>query len=185
MAYCWGGNTAGLGDSGTTWQSSVPLRVAGGLTFSTLSVGDGHVCGIAVGGAAYCWGYNGSGQLGDGTITSRPTPTPVVESAAFLSLVAGHDGYTCGVTVPGAAYCWGSNYSGQLGDSSTTYTSTPVAVAGGHAFVAVSGGYLHTCGVVPNGTAYCWGFNSSGQLGNNSTILTTVPVAVSMPRPQP
>jgi alpha-tubulin suppressor-like RCC1 family protein len=86
--------------------------------------------------------------------------------------------HTCGVTTAGAAYCWGLNNFGQLGDNSTTNRTSPVAVTGGLSFAAVSAGGQHTCGVTTAGTAYCWGSNSSGQLGNGTTITNLVPVRV-------
>src|SRR3989441_9725566 len=38
--------------------------------------------------------------------------------------------HTCGVTATGAAYCWGLNSHGQVGDGSTTNQSSPALVAG-------------------------------------------------------
>lgn len=95
--------------------------------------GNGHSCGLAASGAAYCWGLNQNGQLGDGTTTDRASPVAVVGGVTFAALATG-GGYglhSCGLTASGAAYCWGSNSSGQLGDGTTTDRSSPVAVAGG------------------------------------------------------
>jgi uncharacterized protein YjdB len=90
-----------------------------------------------------------------------------------------HQGRTCGLTTGGAAYCWGSNSHGQLGNGSTTSSTVPVAVSGGLAFSEISSGVFHTCGLTPSGTAYCWGSDSLGQLGNGSTSSSSIPVAVT------
>ena len=47
--------------------------------------------------------------------------------ANFTALTAGVD-YTCGLTSAGAAYCWGDNNLGQLGDGTTVSRLTPTAV---------------------------------------------------------
>jgi alpha-tubulin suppressor-like RCC1 family protein len=100
--------------------------VTGSLTFSSLSAGGLHTCGL-VSGVAYCWGRNAFGQLGVGDTLDRATPTPVAGDLAFSSLSAGYE-HTCGVTTAGAAYCWGRNLEGQLGDNTTSNRSQPVAV---------------------------------------------------------
>ena len=77
-AYCWGSNTHGaLGRPGPT--SVVPVAVAGGYHFATISAGSAHTCGIESGtGALGCWGSNASGQLGDGTTEDSDHPVAVV-----------------------------------------------------------------------------------------------------------
>jgi len=131
-AYCWGLNTDGQLGDGTTTSRLTPVAVAqpAGVTFTSLSVGQKHSCGLRAVGAAYCWGLNTDGQLGDGTLTERHTPVPVVMPAgvtfAGLSVGAFHN---CGLTAAGAAYCWGANDQGRLGDGTTTDRATPVEVA--------------------------------------------------------
>jgi alpha-tubulin suppressor-like RCC1 family protein len=70
QAYCWGNNGAGqLGNPTTPAYpgSSVPIAVAGGLSFLQVSTGGNHVCGVSSDNRAYCWGANVDGQVGSGT----------------------------------------------------------------------------------------------------------------------
>src|SRR5437773_4630444 len=98
-------------------------------------------------------------------MTNRLTPGLVTGRVSFA--VVGADRYhTCGVTAAGAAYCWGDNTYGQLGDGTTTNRLTPVLVAGGVSFAAVSAGaFRSTGGPTAAGGAYCWGNNNYGHLG--------------------
>jgi alpha-tubulin suppressor-like RCC1 family protein len=180
-AFCWGGNSAGELGNSTTSNSPVPVLVAGGLTFSSVSPGrDGLTCGMTTAGAAYCWGHNSFGQLGNGTTTDSPVPAPVAGGLIFSTVSSGFD-HTCGVTPGGGAYCWGANDLGQLGNNRSTTAApfVPVAVVGGLTFSSLSSGATDTCALTPQGAAYCWGFNGNGQLGNNSTTDSPVPVAVA------
>jgi alpha-tubulin suppressor-like RCC1 family protein len=96
----------------------------------------------------------------------------------FVSMTAGRS-YTCGVTIAAAAYCWGINSSGQLGDGTTTDRTTPALVSGGLRFASLSAGRQHACGVTTAGAAYCWGENGNGRLGDGTETDRTTPVAVS------
>ena len=114
--------------------------MAGDFTFRSLTAGGYHTCGILPTGTARCWGKNSAhppyfygGQLGDGTTTDRLRPTRVRGDFHFAVLSAG-EGHTCGITVKGKAWCWGSNLRGQLGDGTTTDRLVPTPVAGGLTF---------------------------------------------------
>ncbi len=183
-AYCWGFNGSGqLGDSSTA-DAVVPVAVVGGHTFSSLGAGALHVCGITVSGAAYCWGANSGGILGDGSTTPAYKLVPVLVAGGLsFSRVVGGLASTCGLTTSAAAYCWGSNWYGQLGDTLAASQSVPMAVAGGHSFSAISAGLWHVC-ALSHGTAYCWGNNEYGQLGNDSAIYkvySALPVPIRLP----
>jgi alpha-tubulin suppressor-like RCC1 family protein len=81
--------------------------------------------------------------------------------------------------VNGAAWCWGSNSSVQLGNDSNTDSWVPVQVAGlTSAVTALASASDHSCALVAGGVR-CWGRNFAGQLGNNSTIDSWVPAQVN------
>ena len=105
------------------------------------------------------------------TATTLPAPTSV--------LLAAGDQFTCDIRAGGAAYCWGLNSSGQLGDGTTTNRRVPTPVAGGLTFTSISAGAGHACGVVSGGTVYCWGSNTNGQLGDGTTTGHLTPAPVS------
>jgi alpha-tubulin suppressor-like RCC1 family protein len=186
-AFCWGlGNYGQLG-IGITASSKVPMSVlaAGALqgkSFTHIDTGSYHVCGIASG-SAFCWGYNQSGQLGNNTSSSSSTPAAVATTGVLVgkvvTAISVGGNYSCAVA-SGAAFCWGSNVSGELGDGTKASSLTPVAVDAtlvktGSTY-EISAGFAHTCALTA-GIANCWGNNGNGALGNsleNSNVPTPV-----------
>ncbi len=125
-AMCWGANdTAQLGD-GTLKPSPGPVRVASDIRFQTIGPGGTHTCAVSVDGIGYCWGGNWHGQLGVGNRDGDPAapltrrvPTPIQTNLRFRTAVAGGIS-SCGVTLDGKAYCWGSPQEGRLGTGAQT-----------------------------------------------------------------
>lgn len=99
------------------------------------------------------------------------------KAVSWTGLASGAS-HSCGVWSGGAAYCWGWNTLGQLGDGSAAPRLRPVAVAGGLTFASLTAGEDHTCGLTSGGAAYCWGFDNVGQLGDGSTTQHTTPLKV-------
>jgi hypothetical protein len=109
-AYCWGFNDDGQLGNGSVSDAFAEKesRVSKELTFTSLSAGVSHTCGVATGGKAYCWGLNNLGQLGNGSKTNSTFPREVSGGLTFESISAGNL-HTCGVTTGGEVFCWGHN----------------------------------------------------------------------------
>jgi alpha-tubulin suppressor-like RCC1 family protein len=122
-AFCWGfGRNGAVGD-GRTYNRFEPRAVAGGLSFERVSAGRGYTCGETPGDRAYCWGVNDHGELGTGTLTGSLTPKAVSGGLFFKQVDAGGF-HTCGVASgSSAAWCWGYNADGQLGNGITDFAS--------------------------------------------------------------
>jgi alpha-tubulin suppressor-like RCC1 family protein len=180
VAYCWGADDAyegagQLGNGPDEGDTNVPEAVFGGLSFTAIDAGDFHTCGVTVGGDGYCWGEGSSGQVGNGTFLDENQSPMLVSGELEWSYIDPGDDHTCGVTTSGAAYCWGLNYEGELGngDPDNESASTPQEVIGGYTFnQVISNGFEggnHSCGIAMNYIAYCWGNNGDGQLGDGTT----------------
>lgn len=199
-AWCWG--RAREGQTGRPPSSDlIPAPVETELRFRALAAGASHTCGLTEAGEAHCWGENEFGQLGNGE-TGEPTFRPVgvahpAHAGPFTAIYAG-DAYTCAIDDEGAAYCWGYNDDGRLGDGTTTPASTPQRVRGEAvdgeevpiAFRALALGSnpsaspmpTFTCGISEDGVTYCWGRNETEAFGigaGEDVLASTTPVRVA------
>jgi alpha-tubulin suppressor-like RCC1 family protein len=75
-------------------------------------------------------------------------------------------------------YCWGYNASGQLGNGTTTRSSTPVLVST-LSWKSIAAGGQSTYAVDQAGNAYGWGNNTYGQLGDGTTSTRLLPTRAS------
>ena len=119
---CWGWNGYG--------QADAPVG-----TFTSVSAGQLHSCGIRTDQVIQCWG-SGSART-------------AVPDGTFVSVSAGSY-HSCGVRTDGTVRCWGANDHDQADAPEGTFTS-------------VSAGHDHTCGVRTDRTIQCWGTAHAGR----------------------
>ena len=76
-------------------------------------------------------------------------------------------------------YAWGRNESGQLGDGTVVYRSSPVQVGGDADWAQASACNSFSLAVKTDGTLWAWGDNFDGQLGlNDQNIDRSSPIQV-------
>lgn len=90
VAVCWGAN--GDADKG---QADAP----DGISFTAVTAGGEHSCGLHEDGRVECWGDNYYQQS-------------VPPDALFYAVSAG-TWHTCGIKRDGSIACWGANPDGQ------------------------------------------------------------------------
>jgi alpha-tubulin suppressor-like RCC1 family protein len=174
LGSAWSGIPTAIG-TGYTLTASVPGATPVTFTVNRLPWGSNSTnnpvaaaCRLLSSGQAACWGPNTFGAVGDGTNTNRTVPTTVSGGVVFASLARSYGHHQCALTAAGAAYCWGMNTAGQLGDGTTTHRNVPTLVSGGLSFSSITAGPFTTCGITTAGAMYCWGWAGNSFRGDGA-----------------
>jgi len=161
--YCWGWNgvtPAGMLPYG---QCDVPKgHYNNNNTWRYISAGFVHTCGVDSLGAGHCWGAGANGQLlvpdkfetaeSQGYILTPYNHAPTVEPARWKTIESSYY-HSCGLSMNGSVFCWGSNDAEQL--------NVPQATMGTARMIA--SGFVHTCLTQDLGRSICWGPTPSGK----------------------
>ena len=122
--YTWGNNTNGeLGD-GSLSDRSVPVKVA--TNIRQVSLGVSHTVAVSKDNALYMWGLNDHGELATtvwSTSSYNRYITPVWKMDNVAQAAAG-GAFTVVLTTDGRVLTCGANGSGQLGNGSTSDSSS-------------------------------------------------------------
>jgi alpha-tubulin suppressor-like RCC1 family protein len=191
----WGDNKFGqLGNNSLT-ASTVPVAVstAGALSGKmviAVVAGTNFSLALCSDGTVVSWGDNAFGQLGDNSTVLRKVPVAVytagVLSGKTVIAISNGQFHSLALCSDGTLFSWGGNFSGQIGDNSTTQRKVPVAVftgtgsaLSGKTVIAIASAQYHNLALCSNGTIAAWGGNFSGQLGDNTISQRLTPITVN------
>ena len=165
---------------------NIPTDIEGLTDVKALDVGQSHVFAIKEDGSVWTWGKNNNGQLGNKEAKlglSENAPIPVqLQLNDFKAISAGND-HSAMLKSDGTVWCWGGNFSGQLGNGEFgdifKPELEPIQSLDLTDVKDVFAGSLCTFALKNDGTLFSWGFNGlHGQLGNGSTENVNRPVQV-------
>jgi hypothetical protein len=175
---CWGLNSEGA--------ATAPPG-----TFTAVSAGGSHTCGLRTNASVVCWGVNATSPsylpppatfstVAEGDSSGSPYAFGVLTTQALacwgynaygrasppagtFSMVDAGGAHTCGIRSDGTVACWGFSTSGQ-----------PLEVAPTGTFTALSVGYDHSCAIRTDSSLACWGDNFNGQTDPPPGLFTTL-----------
>ena len=153
-------------------------------TYTAVTAGSKHSCGLRTDGTITCWGNNrwGNTDAPDGTYAAIATSTA----------------HSCALRTDGTIDCWGSNSHGKSDAPDGAYTAVSVGLthscglrtdrtitcwgrnthgqadAPDGAYAAVTLSFFHSCGLRTEGTIACWGNNYSGQTNAPDGTFTAI-----------
>jgi alpha-tubulin suppressor-like RCC1 family protein len=180
--WTWGRNLNGQIGNGSASSSNQlsPYQVSLARGATAIAAGANHSLALLSNQSAVAWGQNTNGQLGNGTTaTAQSTPVAVGLAGAVTAIATGGN-FSLAIDSNGAAWGWGQNSSGQLGDGTTTQRTSPVRVQGLDDALALSSGLFHALAVRPGCPFWAWGLNSSGQLGDGTLTNRLTPTQTQL-----
>lgn len=178
--WTWGQNNLGQLGDGTTVDKSIPVQIGSLTNWKQIVAGGQNVAAIKTDGTLWTWGYNNGGSLGDGTTTSKSSPVQIGSLTNWRAVAcAQSSSYMLAIKNDGTLWAWGTNAAGQLGDGTTTSTSSPIQIGSLNDWFSVAisvGSTSHA--IKDNGTLWSWGSNSNGTIGDNTLVSKSSPIQI-------
>lgn len=159
---------------------------------AAIAAGRSHTVVLKKDGTVWACGLNDHGQLGDSSTVSRTTLVPMQDSSSSamkdVTAIAVGTSHTVILKKDGTVWACGYNALGQLGNNSTTDSSTFVQMQYRSGYsttaavtdaTAIAAGSYHTV-ILRDGAAWACGSNNFYQLGNGSQTVTSSSTLVQM-----
>ena len=187
---CWGANESGQLGRPPSTVAEPPAPVAGLPPVERIFAGGSNTC-ATVRRRARCSAGAPTTAASWATTAPRRAPRrrPVPGADGMVSVAIANNtqagkknpdlsrsaGFMCGVRGrDGAAFCWGNNVTGQLGDGTRENRALPTPVVGIADGIQIAAGDLHACVLRRSGRVSCWGRNEFGAIGDGSMGPRTI-----------
>ena len=193
--FSWGCNSYNLLGSGSEdglLKFNTPTNISAtsilaGKRVVQVDGGENSAIALTDDGEVYTWGGNWFGTLGDGTTNESSVPVAVDMNGVLAGVtvvdvaVGAYNSYA--LSDDGRVYSWGANWSGMIGDGTTTDRHLPTAVdmngvLADKQVVEMAVGEYTVVVLTSDGGLYGWGGNSGGAIGNGTEDEALSPVAV-------
>lgn len=183
--YCWGDQNSGQLGNNSRETFNYPVATIDGVSDELIQDGtfmktygdSGENAGLCV--------QRSNGDLYCGVIKSGLSFVHDFGNLTITQMaISRDDSYSCALVDNGDLYCWGNNFSGELGIGTNVNTSVPTkidmsGVLNGKTIKSVGIGNSTTCVIASDDLAYCWGDGGEHLIGNGSDSNQSSPVAVS------
>ena len=174
--WAWGRNYVGQVGDGTATQRATPVQLANLSGVVAIAAGGDTSLALKNDGSVWIWGIDLTSIYSGNSFV--PVQVGGLKGVTHISV----GGYSSAVVVQtdgmpsGTLWSWGNNQNGKLGDGTTTWRDSPVAVAQG--VLTGAAGWLHAYALKEDGTVLAWGSNYAGQLGDGTTADTYRPAVI-------
>ena len=153
----------------TATACGAPTEPKRSFTWTSLAADMWYTCGLRAEGEAFCWGGVGGYRfplpLEDSLSPNSALPLRVPGGHSVVESTVG-EVTICALDSSRAAFCWGPNQLGSVGDGSYLAKRGPSAVLGGHQWKSIDAGSSRMCGITTDDQAFCWGNQFRGALGD-------------------
>jgi alpha-tubulin suppressor-like RCC1 family protein len=169
--WAWGYNdSGGMGIGGFGYQTSIPQQIPGLTGVKAISADATFFTSVALLNDGAVWAFGGNLYGFSPVQIAGLSDVVAITNAGDNVLALKSDGTVWGI---------GDNQYGQLGNGTTTSSSTPVQVQGLTNVIQISAEGYDAYALKGDGTVWSWGNNQFGQLGDGTNTDSSIPVQVA------